>query len=401
MNGKTDETVTEFKTGGENTNTSSILVSEYTFDSFIVDDSNKLAHDLALAVAEKNNEQSSNPLYIHADSGLGKTHLLNAIRHTVEKNNPHHKVVYIRCNDFMDELVNAIKSGRIDGFREKYINVDYMLIDDFQLIAGKSATEYELFTIYSALIDSGKTVVIAADKFPCEINDLDNRLRSHFMHGVVADIQQPEEPLRKEIIKKKAQQLGVLLPEDVVSYIAVNITSNIRELEGVVKGVVARSSILDEDITIDSVKAHLSYIELINKSKKENKIPDNISVSVEINIKKLCENTGFISLDEDDYKNVLDGAQQVYIGTGHTAGKFKSEKAARFAITNPIMAMPFNEASKVMIIITIPLDADLEDVEAAANLISSEAHKDANIIFGAFFDEEMEDEIRIDIIATK
>ena len=147
--------------------------------------------------------------------------------------------------------------------------------------------------------------------------------------------------------------------------------------------------------------AALAVAENINESKKENKIPNNISVNVEIDIKKLCKNTGFISLDEDDYKNVLDGAQQVYLGFGHATGEFKSEKAARFAITNPIMAMPFNEASKVMIIITIPLDADLEDVEAAANLISSEAHKDANIIFGAFFDEEMEDEIRIDIIATK
>ena len=127
----------------------------------------------------------------------------------------------------------------------------------------------------------------------------------------------------------------------------------------------------------------------------------NITVNLEININKLCESIGFINLDEDDYKSVLDGAQQVYIGTGHAAGKGKSIRAARLAITNPIMAMPISEALKTLIIITVSLDGDLNDVEEAAELIANAVRPDAAIIFGAFFDEEMEDEIRIDIIATR
>jgi len=133
----------------------------------------------------------------------------------------------------------------------------------------------------------------------------------------------------------------------------------------------------------------------------KNKIPDNITANVEINIKKLCETTGFINLDEDDYKSVLDGAQEVYLGTGHAVGEGKGKKAASLAMTNSLMTMPFDEALKLLIIITGFLDMDLEDVESAANLIVDTTHPDAKIILGAFFDEEMEDEIRIDIIATK
>ena len=128
---------------------------------------------------------------------------------------------------------------------------------------------------------------------------------------------------------------------------------------------------------------------------------NNITVNLEINVKKLCEPVGFINLDEDDYKAVLDGAKQVYLGSGHATGEGKSTRAACLAITNPLMAMSFNEASKLLIIITGSLDIDLEDVESAANLISDAGHPDAKIIFGAFFNEDMEDEIRIDIIATK
>jgi len=404
MNKKTDETATVLKANGENTKASCTLINEYTFDSFIVGDSNKFAHDLARTVADNYIEQNYNPLFIYGDSGLGKTHLLHAIRHAVEKNNPQHKVIYIRGNDFVDEFMSAVADDKIDKFRERYQRykcVNYLLIDDIQHFVGKLATQDAFLNTYHALVRSGTQLVITSINSPIEINDFDNRLKTRFAQGVIAEIQPPEEDLQIKIIKQKAEQLGVTLPDAVTNYISASICTNIREMEGVVKAVVARSSILDEDITIDSVKAHLSYIELINKSKKENKIPDNISVNVEINIKKLCENTGFISLDEDDYKNVLDGAQKVYIGTGHAVGEGKSVRAARLAITNPIMAMPINEALKTLIIFTVSLDGDLNDVEEAAELIANAAHPDAAIIFGAFFDEEMEDEIRIDIIATR
>ena len=276
------------------------------------------------------------------------------------------------------------------------------MIDDIQCITGIEYAQEEFLRICKTLEESEKQVVCVSDKSLHEMTKIVDSFREQFPQSLLADIQPPEEELLIKITKRNVEQLDTVLTDDVINYIVANVFTSIRELEGVIKGIIARKEILGEEITIDSVKAHLKYIESINDvSKKNNRIPENISVNIELNIKKLCENTGFINLDEDDYKSVLDEAQQVYLGSGHAAGECKSKKAARLAITNPLMAMPIIEASKMLILITGSMDIDLSDIEDAAQVIIDAVHPDTKIIFGAFFDEDMENEMRVDVIATK
>ena len=225
---------------------------EYTFDKFIVGPSNKFAHAAAMAVAE-GQTKAFNPLFIYGESGLGKTHLLYAIRHEVRRRHPEYNIVFVRGNDFMNELIAAIRDGRNVDFREKYRSADLFLMDDIQIIAGKNSTQEEFFHTFNTLHEAQKQIVFTSDRPPSEMTLLADRLRTRFESGLLADIQPPDYETRIAIIKNKSLQLGLQLPDDVVNYIAENMTANVRQLEGAVKKIRAYRDLMDDNITVTSV----------------------------------------------------------------------------------------------------------------------------------------------------
>ena len=225
----------------------------YTFDRFIVGSSNKFAHAAAIAVAE-NPGKTYNPLFIYGNSGLGKTHLLLAIGQQIHEKSPEKSIAYIKGDEFTNQLVKSIREGTAEEFRQKYRNVDLFLVDDIQFIAGKQQTQNEFFHTFNNIFEAGHQIVITSDRPPLEMSILDDRLRTRFEGGLMADIQPPDLETRMAITRNKAGQLGLMLSDDAVEYIATSITANIRQLEGVIKRLTAYKEILDDVITIDSVK---------------------------------------------------------------------------------------------------------------------------------------------------
>ena len=225
----------------------------YTFDRFVVGPSNKFAHAAAIAVAQ-NPGKIYNPLFIYGNSGLGKTHLLLSIGQAIRQNTPAANIAYVKAEDFVNQMIRSIQSGATEAFRQKYRNADLLLMDDIQFIAGKESTQEEFFHTFNCLYEAGKQIVITSDRPPLEMVKLDDRLRTRFEGGLLADVQPPDVETRMAIIRNKAAQFGMMLSDDVVKYIAENITSNVRQLEGVVKRLTAYRDILDDTITVDSVK---------------------------------------------------------------------------------------------------------------------------------------------------
>ena len=225
----------------------------YTFDRFVVGPSNKFAHAAAIAVAQ-NPGKIYKPLFIYGNSGLGKTHLLLSIGQAIRQNTPAANIAYVKAEDFVNQMIRSIQSGATEAFRQKYRNADLLLMDDIQFIAGKESTQEEFFHTFNCLYEAGKQIVITSDRPPLEMVKLDDRLRTRFEGGLLADVQPPDVETRMAIIRNKAAQFGMMLSDDVVKYIAENITSNVRQLEGVVKRLTAYRDILDDTITVDSVK---------------------------------------------------------------------------------------------------------------------------------------------------
>ncbi|MCL1828400.1 MAG: chromosomal replication initiator protein DnaA [Oscillospiraceae bacterium] len=225
----------------------------YTFDRFIVGNSNKFAHAAAVAVSE-NPGTAYNPLFIYGNSGLGKTHLLLSIGNAMYEKRPEFKIAYVKGDDFMNRMVRSIKENTQEEFRQKYRNVDLFLVDDIQFIAGREATQEEFFHTFNSLYEAGRQIVITSDRLPMEINRLEDRLRTRFESGLMADVQPPDTETRMAIIRNKAFQLGMLLSDNVVEYIAERITANIRQIEGVVKRLTAYRELLDDSVTTESVK---------------------------------------------------------------------------------------------------------------------------------------------------
>lgn len=207
---------------------------EYTFDTFIVGSSNKFAHAASLAVAA-NPAMAYNPLFIYGGSGLGKTHLLHAIRYEIEKTRPGTKIIYIKGDDFTNEMVESIRQNSQNQFRNKYRLSDVLLVDDIQFIAGKESTQEEFFHTFNNLYESKRQIVLTSDRPPKEIQTLEDRLRTRFEWGLLADVQPPDFETRLAIIQRKAELLGIQIPQEVAQYIANKLKNNIRQLEGAVK----------------------------------------------------------------------------------------------------------------------------------------------------------------------
>jgi chromosomal replication initiator protein len=224
-----------------------ILNSKYTFDSFVVGPSNRFAHAASMAVAESP-AKSYNPLFIYGPVGLGKTHLMQAIGQEILRKTPRAKVLYITSERFTNQLINAIKTGTTMKFREKYRNVDCLLIDDIHFIAGKEATMEEFFNTFNALYDAHKQIVVSSDKPPKEINNMEERLVSRFEWGLVTDIQAPDFETRTAILRKKAERENLHIRDEVTFFIAEKIKSNIRELEGALIRVVAYSRLVGKEV---------------------------------------------------------------------------------------------------------------------------------------------------------
>ncbi|QMV42192.1 chromosomal replication initiator protein DnaA [Cohnella cholangitidis] len=229
-----------------------MLNPKYTFDTFVIGSANRFAHAASLAVAELP-AKSYNPFFMYGGVGLGKTHLMHAIGHYILEHNPHMKVLYLSSEKFTNEFINAIRDNRGESFRNKYRNIDVLLIDDIQFLAGKEGTQEEFFHTFNALHEEHKQIVISSDRPPKEIPTLEERLRSRFEWGLITDIQPPDLETRIAILRKKAKAENLDIPNEAMMYIANMIDSNIRELEGALIRIVAYSSLTNQDIS-----AHLA-----------------------------------------------------------------------------------------------------------------------------------------------
>ncbi len=245
---------------------SATLNPKYTFNSFVIGNSNRFAHAASLAVAESP-AKAYNPLFIYGGVGLGKTHLMHAIGHYILQTNSKAKVVYVSSEKFTNELINSIKDDKNVDFRNKYRNVDVLLIDDVQFIAGKERTQEEFFHTFNDLHEANKQIILSSDRPPKEIPTLEDRLRSRFEWGLIADIQPPDFETRIAILKKKADVEKLNIPNEVMVYIASQIKSNIRELEGALIRIVAYSSLTNKEVSVDLASEALKDI-ISNKQSK-------------------------------------------------------------------------------------------------------------------------------------
>lgn len=255
----------------EISNKYNFLNPKYTFDTFVVGGNNDFAHAASLAVAESPGD-AYNPLFIYGGVGLGKTHLMHAIANYIATNNKEEKILYVTSEAFTNEVINSIRnvkndSSNMQDFRNKYRNIDVLLIDDIQFIIGKESTQEEFFHTFNHLYESKKQIIISSDKSPMNLERLEERLRSRFEMGLTVDVKSPNYETRMAILRKKAQLDGLLIDDSILNYIATNIESNIRELEGAVTKIIAFSRLKHREITMDLAEEALR--DLINPNKKK------------------------------------------------------------------------------------------------------------------------------------
>ena len=257
-------------------NTNITLNRKYSFSEFVSGSSNQFAYAAAMAVA--NNPASTyNPLYIYGGVGLGKTHLISAIGNEIANNNKLNKICYYTSEKFTNELINSLRYSKMDEFRNKFRNMDVLLIDDIQFIAGKERTQAEFFHTFNTLYESHKQIVLTSDTFPKDMPGLEDRLRSRFEWGLIADIQPPDIETKLAILKLKAEQNGIILPEDVAFFLASSVSSNVRELEGYLIRVGAYASLTSTTMTLDMTKEVLK--DIIADKNKEITIEEIIKVT--------------------------------------------------------------------------------------------------------------------------
>ena len=239
------------------------LNPRYTFDTFVVGDNNRHAHAACVAVAEAPAE-AFNPLFLYGGVGLGKTHLMHSVGHYVLQHNKNMKVLYVTSETFTNELIEALKKNKMEDFRNKYRNIDLLLLDDIQFIIGKESTQQEFFHTFNVLHEAGKQIVISSDKAPKEIDNLEDRIKSRLEWGLPVDIQSPDYETRMAILRKRADHDHILIPDEVIQYIASNIVSNIRELEGALNKINVFSKLDNTPITVEFAKETLK--DLISKN---------------------------------------------------------------------------------------------------------------------------------------
>jgi len=251
---------------------------EYTFDNFIVGSSNKFAHAACFAVSE-NPAQDYNPLFIYGPSGLGKTHLLYAVTNKIKERNPHTKIIYIKGEDFTNQMIESLSKNSMAKFRDKYRTCDVLLIDDIQFIAGKESTQEEFFHTFNALFEDGKQIILTSDRPPKDIKTLEDRLVTRFEWGLIADIQPPDLELRIAIFKNKISQAGIEVSDEIITYLAENLRSHIRQIEGAVKKLVAIRFLSGREITMEIAKNCIN--ELLGGEEPVNVTVDKIFTAVE------------------------------------------------------------------------------------------------------------------------
>ena len=232
---------------------------DYTFENFIVGSTNKFAHAACVAVAN-NPATNYNPLFIYGNSGLGKTHLMYAIINRMKQNNPRTKIIYTKGEDFTNQMIACLTSKTMEDFRDKYRKCDVLLIDDIQFIAGKISTQEEFFHTFNALFEEKKQIILTSDRPPRDIKTLEDRLKSRFEWGLLADIEPPDLELRIAIIKKKAEQVNVTIPDEVLTFLGENLRSNIRQIEGAIKKLGALAFLSGKTITMDVARECISEL---------------------------------------------------------------------------------------------------------------------------------------------
>ena len=245
------------------------LNPKYRFDTFVVGSNNKFAHSASLAVAESPGI-SYNPLFLYGGPGLGKTHLMHSIGHFIMEHNRRAKVLYVTSEQFTNEVIESIRSGKTESMsklREKYRTVDVLMVDDVQFIIGKESTQEEFFHTFNELHQAGKQIILSSDKPPKEMETLEERFRSRFEMGLIADIQSPDYETRMAILRKNAENYGKNIDDEVIDYIATNIKSNIRELEGAYNKIIAFSRLNNVDVTLENAMEALKDIIYPDKSK--------------------------------------------------------------------------------------------------------------------------------------
>ena len=247
-----DQDYAEFQGNAPKKQSERFTSAEFTFETFVVGPSNKLAYAASVSVAE-HPAQNYNPLLIYGDSGLGKTHLLYAIANVIRRNDRHAKIVYIKGDDFINEFIDLIRAGRGNEFRAKYREADLLLVDDIQFVAGKEQVQNEFFHTFNTLYESGRQIVLTSDRPPSEMTLLDDRLRTRFEWGLLVDVAPPDFETRLAIVKNKAAILGMELPDKIAAYIAENVTANVRQLEGTINKIMAYKDLLGNDTDEETV----------------------------------------------------------------------------------------------------------------------------------------------------
>lgn len=236
------------------------FLPEYTFDNFVVGNSNKPAYTAARTVAKEPGDPMFNPLFLHGNPGLGKTHLLYAITKELTSRSPDANIIFVKGEDFMNELIEALANKTPVAFREKYRNADMLIVDDIQIIAGKASVQEEFFHTFDKLYESGKQIVLSSDRPPKDMHQLEERLRSRFESGGIIDIQAPDLELRVAILKRKAAALGINVPNDVLMYLGENIKENVRQIEGALKKMRALAYIQGEEINMSHAKTAVNDV---------------------------------------------------------------------------------------------------------------------------------------------
>ena len=254
-----DPSFSEFKGPADKKKEDRFTSEEFTFETFVVGPSNKLAYAASMAVAE-HPAQNYNPLLIYGDSGLGKTHLLNSIANVIRRDDSHSKIVYIKGDDFINEFIELVRAGRGSEFRAKYRNADLLLVDDVQFVAGKEQVQNEFFHTFNTLYESGRQIVLTSDRPPSEMTLLDDRLRTRFEWGLLVDVAPPVFETRVAIVKNKAAILGMNLPDKVAFTIAEKATANVRQLEGIVNKLLAYKDLLGDETNEDTVSRAIQDI---------------------------------------------------------------------------------------------------------------------------------------------